>query len=268
MDLLIHHKELDTADKVQLIISYILQLIIIGSAAYLCYKEQWLNALLVIGILLLTLIPSMVRKGYKVMLPVEFDLLTVGFIFLALYLGEVHAYYTKYWWWDIVLHTSSGFLLGIAGFVLIYVLNEEKKINVMLNIKFLCLFAFAFAVAMGAIWEIIEFTLDQTINTTMQHNSLYDTMWDLIVDTAGALVISILGYFYISSRGFLIFDRMLHRMVDNNPHLFKKRKFVDKVKNASANIKFKLKRKLHQSKEKLKHSKNRILRRAKRKNRN
>ncbi len=266
MDLLIHHKELDTADRVQLVISYILQLIIVSSAAYLCYKEQWLNALLVIGILLLTLIPSIVRKGYKVMLPVEFDLITVCFIFLALYLGEIHSYYTKFWWWDIVLHTSSGFLLGIAGFVLIYVLNEEKKINLMFNPKFLCLFAFAFAVAMGGIWEIIEFTLDQSINTTMQHSSLYDTMWDLIVDTAGATIISILGYFYISKRGFLLFDRMLHRMVDNNPQLFRKRKIVEKVRNASANLKYKIKHKIHQSRERIKHSKNRLLRRTKRKN--
>ncbi len=252
MDWLIHNKKLDSADRVQLILSYILQFILISSTIYFVIIRDWLNALLVFGIFLMTFIPAIVRKNYKVHLPIEFDLISIVFIFSALYLGEIQAYYTKYWWWDIILHTSSGFLLGILAFVLVYALNQEKKINLMLNLKFLSLFAFAFAVAMGAIWEIIEFILDQVLGTSLQHGSLVDTMWDLIVDSLGALVISILGYFYIKRGGLLIFDRIVHRFVDSNPHLFRKRRFHQTIKE---NIQKKIelsKYHIRQSKDKIK----------------
>ena len=54
---------------------------------------------------------------------------------------------------------------------------------------------------MGALWEILEFAIDQTFGTTMQKSGLVDTMWDLIVDGLGALTISILGYGYLSAAG-------------------------------------------------------------------
>ncbi len=59
-------------------------------------------------------------------------------------------------WWDIILHTSPGVLLGLAGFILVYVLNQEKKVR--MNYAFIVLFFFAFAVSIGALWEIFEFT--------------------------------------------------------------------------------------------------------------
>lgn len=265
MDFFRNYKELEMADKVQLIISYILQVILALSVIYLSYKGDFLNAVLVLGIFLLTFIPSLVRKSYEVHLPVEFDLIPILFIFLALYLGEIQSYYAKYWWWDIVLHTSSGFLLGTLGFVLIYVLNEEKKINLLLNPRFLCLFAFAFAVAMGAIWEIFEFSVDAIVGTQMQHASLVDTMWDLIVDTVGALVISFIGYFYVKQRGFLLFDRVVHRMVEKNPQLFRKRHIREKIKLSRDKLKATLRVSKHRLTSKLKNSKDRLKGKFKRK---
>jgi len=61
-----------------------------------------------------------------VQIPPEFQVLAVGFVFASLFLGEIRSYYLRIWWWDIALHTSSGLLLGILGFLLIYVLNENE----------------------------------------------------------------------------------------------------------------------------------------------
>jgi len=63
--------------------------------------------------------------------------------------------------------------------------------------------------------------MDQLFGLNLQKNGLVDTMWDLIVDTIGALFISILGYLYIrNKRKVLLMDRMIKRFVDKNPHLF------------------------------------------------
>src|SRR5690606_30887329 len=100
-----------------------------------------------------------------------------------------------------VLHGASGFLLGILGFLLVYVLNEKEEIGLDMKPGFVALFAFVFAVALGALWEIFEFAMDSAFGLNMQKSGLVDTMWDLIVDTAGALVMAVLGYGYLRTAG-------------------------------------------------------------------
>jgi len=143
--LIFKEKRLDKADKIQLMISYFLQGIILATAIFSLARGKWLNGFLAFGILFLTILPAIVRRNYKVFLPVEFDLITAIFVFLAVFLGEWHSYYAKFWWWDAVLHTGSGFLLGITGFLLVHILNEEQKIHLKMKPGFVALFAFAFA---------------------------------------------------------------------------------------------------------------------------
>ena len=130
---LINDKALSKGDKVQLGISYFLQATLIVAIFYFIYHQDWVNTFLTSGIFVLTSLPAIFRKSYKVRLPVELDFIVILFIYAALFLGEVHGYYTKFWWWDILLHASSGVLFGIAGFLLVYILNQEKK--VMLHLK-------------------------------------------------------------------------------------------------------------------------------------
>ncbi|HLD33629.1 MAG TPA: hypothetical protein VJB66_02805 [Candidatus Nanoarchaeia archaeon] len=220
---LLKDNKLDSAEKIQLVTAYILQIILIIAILISLFQDQWLIAFLTFGILILTLLPAFIQHSSKVYLPVEFHFIPILFIFLALYLGELHGYYTYFWWWDVVLHTTSGILLGIAGFVLIYVLNEEKKIFNRLRPGFMALFSFTFAVAIGAIWEIFEFTLDSNFGFNLQKSGLVDTMWDLIVDVAGALFIAILGFFYVRSKNYsILFSRFVHRFVEKNQRLFSK----------------------------------------------
>jgi hypothetical protein len=224
MKFLIEDTHLDIAERVEVILSYLLQfLLFMAAVVYFFYEEDWSTALLILGILILTFIPAIIRRSGRVHLPVEFDLIIILFVFFSLYLGELQGYYTLYWWWDIVLHTGSGLLFGIAGFLMIFLLNEEKKINLNLKPLFLAVFAFVFAIALGAIWEIFEFSMDQLLGFQMQP-SLWDTMWDLIVDSLGAGIISVLGYFYMKKGDFFVFDRMVHKFVDRNPNLFRRKK--------------------------------------------
>ena len=223
MNLLIQQQGLDKADKIQLVISYILQLILLGTIGYSLYNRQWLNAFAVFGILFLTFLPKMLRHNFKVYLPIEFDFIAIVFIFMAIFLGEIHSYYTIFWWWDLALHSSSGFLLGIGGFVLVYMLNKEKRLVQKMKPGFIALFGFAFALAIGAVWEIFEFSMDTLFGLHLQKSGLTDTMGDLIVDTLGALIISVLGYFYIKTDKSFIFNRMIHKFVEKNPRLFSRK---------------------------------------------
>ncbi len=206
----------------------LLQTILLAGAVGAFWEQQWFNGIIIIGIVLITLLPQLLAKQFDVVIPHEFNLLAIAFVFAALFLGEVHGYYTRFWWWDIVLHTISGFLLGIIGFLLVYVLNEIERIHLNMRPGFVAFFAFLFALGMGAMWEIVEFVMDSLFGMSMQkpmlgdHSGLTDTMWDLIVDAVGALIISVMGYGYLRATQHESFlERWIRKFINSNPRLFK-----------------------------------------------
>lgn len=206
-------------------ISYFLKLVLAFGIGLLLLQARYQAAMEVAIILCITFLPVLLGQRFQVKIPHEFESLAVVFVYMSLFLGEVQGYYARFWWWDLVLHAGSGFLLGILGFLLVYVLNEKEDVELDLHPKFIAFFAFLFAMGMGAIWEIFEFTADQMLGTNMQKNGLVDTMWDLIVDGAGALVISILGWGFLKTRGRNSFlEKWIDSFIEKNPHLFRSNK--------------------------------------------
>ena len=206
-------------------VSYFLKIVLALGACLLVLQGRYQAALEVSFILCITFLPVLLGQRFQVKIPHEFESLAVIFVYFSLFLGEIQGYYARFWWWDIVLHAGSGFLLGILGFLLVYVLNEKEDVELDLHPKFIAFFAFLFAMGMGAIWEICEFTADQMLGTTMQKSGLVDTMWDLIVDGVGALVISILGWGFLKTRdrdSFL--EKWIDSFIEKNPRLFRSSK--------------------------------------------
>lgn len=209
----------------------LLKIALSAELAFALWERAWLTALTVTGILAVTLLPYVLRRKFRFSLPYELELLAVAFVFASLFLGEVRGYYTSYPWWDSLLHASSGLLLGIFGFLLVHALNESDEVGVNLKPGFVAVFAFLFALGIGAVWEIFEFAMDRLAGTTMQKpmfgdaSGLTDTMWDLILDAAGALVISLAGYAYLKSPerdSFL--ERWIVIFIAHNPRFFPRRK--------------------------------------------
>ncbi|MBM4090836.1 MAG: hypothetical protein FJ276_15645 [Planctomycetes bacterium] len=203
-----------------------LQTIILVGLGFSVYEQQWLNTVVIVSILLLTILPALLSRRLAIFIPPEFELATIAFIFAALFLGETRNYYDRYWWWDIALHATSGGLLGILGLLLVYILNETPRVDLHMRPGFVAFFAFCFSVTVGALWEIFEFAMDGFIGTNMQKpmfddpSGLTDTMWDLIVDTLGALVVATLGYVYMKRGSKSVIARWIQRFIDGNPRLF------------------------------------------------
>lgn len=219
---------MQTTNLTKRILQVLQAILILGVAAEI-YEGQWFAAVLTSGIVLITFIPTILARRYRFTIPAEFVLLAIGFVFASLFLGEVHDYYARFWWWDIALHASSGFLLGIVGFLLVYVLNETESIAVHMKPGFVALFAFLFALGIGTLWEIFEFGMDSLFGMNMQKpmlndpSGLTDTMFDLIVDALGALIISVLGYNYLKKgRKQSFLERWIEAFIRHNPQFFNK----------------------------------------------
>lgn len=152
------------------------------------------------------LCPSFINKKIKLIIPSHMMIAYAVFLYCAIYLGEVRAFYYNVPHWDSYLHTFSAMMLGTLGYSFISLLNNSDKIPINLSPAFVFLFTFCFAVTIGAIWEIYEFLGDLIFNTNMQKYmlsdgtnligkaALTDTMKDIILDALGSLVIAIIGY--------------------------------------------------------------------------
>lgn len=157
-------------------------------------------------------LPSFIEKRFKIVIPSGMIVAYAIFLYCAIYLGEVRSFYYQVPHWDKILHTFSGAMLGAFGLTLISFLNKTDKIPVYLSPLFVAIFTFCFAVAIGVVWEVYEFTIDSLFLTNMQkyalengtllkgQAALADTMGDLIVDCIGALAFSVFGYVSLKSK--------------------------------------------------------------------
>jgi len=184
--------------KAIVFISVRLSVIIAGVIAVL--NRNWMYLGMSVLTLLIMLLPSIAEKKLKLDFPSEFDIIVILFIYAALFLGELYQFYERFWWWDTMLHSFSGLILGNIGYALVSYLNGNNNLNINLSPVFVALFSFCFALSIGALWEIYEFSMDSFFGLNMQRTGLDDTMKDLILDTLGALSFGVLGYYHQHGR--------------------------------------------------------------------
>jgi len=217
-----------TAARVRLGLLLILQAVMAVELLLLFYQGLWVSSVWLLAVMAITAAPVLLGRRLPVRIPPEYDVLAILFVFAALFLGEFRSYYARFWWWDVALHATSGLLLGVVGFLLVYVLNESRRIDLKLRPGFVALFAFAFAVTGGTLWEIFEFAMDQIAGTTMQKpmlgdpSGLTDTMWDLIVDALGAAIVSCFGWWNMKRNAHSILEVWIEKFLERNPRLFRR----------------------------------------------
>ena len=176
-------------------------------------KSDYVLTLLqcILGVIVM-FIPTLAERKWSIDIPNNMEIAYFIFLYCAIYLGEVHDFYYLIPHWDTILHAFSGATLGALGFFLVSYFNDAEILDTNLSPFFTAFFAFCFALASGAVWEIYEFLADFILQTNMQkfiladgtvllgQEALLDTMEDLIVDAISAFTISAIGYFSIKRK--------------------------------------------------------------------
>lgn len=179
-------------------LSWLIWAILAAATAFAVVTQHWSNVFVIVTALFLTLLPAFFSKRFRIRLPLSFLAAISLFVFGTLFLGEVFNFYERFWWWDLILHGSSAVGFGIIGFLFVFYLFQGDKYEA--PPWALSLFAFCFALAIGALWEIFEFSVDRFFGLNMQKSGLVDTMTDLIVDSLGAFIGAISGFFWLKER--------------------------------------------------------------------
>lgn len=98
-----------------------------------------------------------------------FAILVVNVIAMKLY------WYTSIWWFDMPMHFTGGFFLGLLG---VYLFSLEEYTVISLYKIFL------FVLAVGIGWEVFEILVNE-----ISHGPFYilDTISDVFFDVSGGL---------------------------------------------------------------------------------
>lgn len=170
------------------------------------------------GLVIINL-PIFLRERFSWKIPGSLSAAYTLFLYASIFLGEVMTFYYRIPLWDDLLHLCSSILLGIFGFSVVEMLTGGKDPPINLPPFFIALFAASFAVAVGVLWEIYEFSFDGLLGLNMQkfavadptggqpltelcgREALMDTMTDLIIDTVGAVGICTAGYVSLKRKG-------------------------------------------------------------------
>lgn len=147
---------------------------------------------------LLMCVPFLIKKIFRISFSRLVSIVYYIYMFFAGFLGVVLAFYVKIEWWDILIHFLMGLLISVLS---IYILNLTiyKKDKSKHNLFFTFLFMISFAMLVGVLWEIIEFTGDAIFNAGYQRYVTYsgeiligreaiiDTMTDLLMELLGSI---------------------------------------------------------------------------------
>lgn len=236
-------------NKTTLTVYLVLRALIIFTLIRAVLRREYQSVFLCALSLILLLLPNIVSKRLKIVLPSTLEIIIMLFIYAAEILGEINSFYVRVPHWDTMLHTINGFLCAAIGFCLVDMMNRSDRFSFQLSPLYLAIVSFCFSMTVGVLWEFFEFgadyflgmdmqkdtvvnaihsvNLDPTLTNTVIHIrdiadtivvhsdgtqqalglggyldvGIIDTMKDLFVNFIGAVVFSIIGFFYVKEKG-------------------------------------------------------------------
>lgn len=187
------------ASRWEIRLAWLLRALILLTAVVHAAQGAWLYVLLCLVAIALVVIPARMARSSAANLPVEIELVLLWWLVADMTLGRLAALYDTSDWFDKALHLGNSVLLGMLGFLAVYILHFTGKFpggKIVSGVIIVVL-----TLGIGAFWEILEYVSDVFFAKGAQGSPLQapldDTMWDLILDGVGGLIGGVLGPIYM-----------------------------------------------------------------------
>lgn len=113
-------------------------------------------------------------------------LLIYIFIISTELLGEVYNFYDRISYFDIIMHTLSGFIISAVAVSLLKILNNNS------SKRLIVIFSLAFTMMIASSWEIMEFTIDRLICSDMQKDTVIKEVTSSLLSKDGVLTTKVI----------------------------------------------------------------------------
>lgn len=198
---------------VHLIITNLIRLILLITFIYATTSSRTLIQTVATLAFLITFIPTILDKIFKIKVPASAEILYIMFIYGLLIFGELRGFYHGSLLWSFIMTFTASLALGFTSISIIHVLHKTSRISASSSLAAILIFAFTLSLA--TLWEIFEFTLDTIIHSGLQVD-LFDTMQDLSINMLGALLVSIAGYSAIKKGSAILTSTFLTSFIERN----------------------------------------------------
>ena len=169
-------------NKTTLTVYLVLRALVIFVLVRSVLRREYQSVFLCALSLFLMVLPSIIARRLKVVLPSTLEIIILLFIFAAEILGEINSFYVRVPNWDTMLHTINGFLCAAIGFCLVDMLNRNDRFSFKLSPLYLALVAFCFSMTVGVLWEFLEFAGDQLLGLDAQKDTVVHAIHSVNLD--------------------------------------------------------------------------------------
>jgi len=166
------------------IVNTVLAVFVIGILVRSLMLGNLNSAFICLMTLCLFSVPAIIKRTFNVKLPETLEIIVLFFIFCAEILGELGNYYMSYPHWDLMLHSTWGFLCAALGFALVDIINQNDKIKFNLSPVYVAVVAFCFSMTVGVFWEFFEFTADTLLGTDTQKDTIITEITSTLLNEA------------------------------------------------------------------------------------
>lgn len=168
--------------KVVVFVYVVLRVLVILALMAAVIGNDYQSAVMCIFVLILYTLPDMLERRLKIKLPSALEIIILCFIYAALILGEIQNYYAQFPHWDLMLHTTSGFLVAAFGYSLVDLLNDRDEVPVSLSPIFMAVVSFCVSMTIGVMWEFFEYAADNIMGWDMQKDTVIHAFRSVTLD--------------------------------------------------------------------------------------
>ena len=172
--------------KLLKILSLLLYIFYVFSVIFMICIKKYNYSAICAGCIVINFILNLLNKKFTYLFNDALVILLELFVLFSLVLGTSYGGY-KINHYDDVLHICSGVIGSVIAYIIIN-LYTNKEIRENIKTVFFGIFIFMFSVAIGNLWEVLEFLLDVMFKINCQAGGLNDTMVDMIDGIIGAII--------------------------------------------------------------------------------
>ena len=169
-------------NKTTLTVYLVLRALVILTLVRAVFRREYQSVFLCALSLLLMVLPSIISRKLKIVLPSTLEIIILLFIFAAEILGELNSFYVRVPHWDTMLHTINGFLCAAIGFALVDMMNRNDRFSFQLSPLYLAIVSFCFSMTVGVLWEFFEFSGDYFLGMDMQKDTVVNAIHSVNMD--------------------------------------------------------------------------------------
>lgn len=166
------------------------------------------KTLICLSIIPVMLVPTILKKLFKLNLTPSVEFVYLIFVFFAHFLGSIVNFYHTVNNYDKIIHLASG---TVTAFFALYLLINFKKYDHK-TVLFNVLFIIAFTLMVAVFWEFFEYFNDNLFGKDAQNvltTGVDDTLKDMIAAFIGSILFNIMYIYEVKTGNTILINKFI-----------------------------------------------------------